>query len=164
MKLDRTFATIFLVVIMALSCNYEAPRTTELTPELINAITDTAKFFAHEVERTAIERDIDVSFNLFCDEPEFTFSEDGYILPSNETLYETMKGAYDNFSDIYLKYDTMVVSVLSPNSAVITAEGPWSATIRDGNKLGGHLVSMFVIGKRENEWKIIHGHTSHTYD
>ena len=75
-----------------------------------------------------------------------------------------MKPVYANFSDIFMSYETMRVTVLNECSGVFTGEGPWSATDLSGNKMGGHLVSMFVFVKRKNKWKMIHGHTSHTFE
>ena len=71
---------------------------------------------------------------------------------------------YNNFSEMSASYDTLRISVLSRNSAVVSGEGPWAATDVSGNKYGGHLASMFVFVRRNGEWKLLHGHTSHTFN
>ena len=155
---------IFLLVVGALitnSCNQSVQ--TPLTVDERKAIEDTIKQLARVVENGANNLDIDASFDLFSDDPDFTFSEDGYILPPKDSLYRIMKPTYANWSNISVKYDNMRVSVLDRNSGVFTGEGPWSVTDNSGNKFSGHLVSMFVFARRNGEWKMIHGHTSHAY-
>ena len=152
---------IVLSILVGVSCN--RPSQTQLSVEERLAIEDTIRQLARIVEEGANHLDIDASFSLFTDEPDFTFSEDGYILPPKDLLYEIMKPAYDNFSNIFMSYDTMRVAVLNETAAVFTVEGPWFAVDHSGNQMGGHLVSMFVFARRNNRWQMIHGHTSHTY-
>ena len=156
---------IFLLVVgtlITISCN--KPVQTPLTVDECMAIEDTIRQLARIVENGANNLDIDASFDLFSDDPDFTFSEDGYILPPKDSLYRIMKPTYANWSNISMRYDTMRVSVLDRNSGVFTGEGPWSVSDNSGNEFSGHLVSMFVFARRNGKWQMIHGHTSHTFD
>ena len=164
MKKHSSIAVILiaLIALITFSCNQTIQNP--LTLEERAAIEDTIKQLALVVENAANNVDLDASFDLFSDDPDFTFSEDGFILPPKDSLYKMMKPLYDNWSKILMKYETMRVTVLDRNSGVFTGEGPWSATDLSGNEYGGHLVSMFVFANRNGEWKMIHGHTSHTFN
>ena len=157
-----TIILIALIALITFSCNQTT--TAKLTPDEKAALEDTIIQLALVVENAANNVDIDASFDLFSDDPDFTFSEDGFIRPPKDSLYKIMKPAYANWSKIHMKYETMRVTVLDRNSGVFTGEGPWSATDLSGNEYGGHLVSMFVFANRNGEWKMIHGHTSHTFN
>ena len=164
MKPKSFFKRVALVVSILLAISSNTNAQIPLTLEQQAAIEDTIKQLARVVEESAKQLDLDGSFNLFSDDPDFTFSEDGYIKPPKDSLYKIMIPVYANFSDIFMSYETMRITVLNECSGVFTGEGPWSATDLSGNKMGGHLVSMFVFVKRENKWKMIHGHTSHTFE
>ena len=133
----------------------------ELTTEQRKAIEDTIRSLGLIVEKAANQRNLQMSIDLFSDDPDFTFSEDGYIKPEKDKLFAIMKPAYDNWKQITVKYETIRVVALSINSGVFTGEGPWSVTDPNGNIMNGHLVSMFVFVNRNNKWQMIHGHTSH---
>jgi len=152
---------IAIFAFITFSCNQTAPAP--LTLEDKAAIEDTIRQLGLVVENAANNLDLEASFDLFSDDPDFTFSEDGFIRPPKDSLYKIMKPAYANWSKIHMKYETMRVTVLDRNSGVFTGEGPWSATDLSGNEYGGHLVSLFVFVNRNGEWKMIHGHTSHTF-
>ncbi len=133
----------------------------ELTTEQRKAIEDRIRNLATLVEETANQHNLDLSFKLFSDDPDFTFSEDGYIKPPKDSLYNFIKPVYDYFPQMSVLYEKVRITVLDKNSGVFTGEGPWTATDLKGNVVKGHLVSTFVFVNRNNKWQMIHGHTSH---
>jgi hypothetical protein len=127
-------------------------------------IEDTIKFLGLIVEKAVNGHDLQMSFDLMSDDPDFTFSEDGYIKPEKSKSWDIMKPVYDKLPAMTLSYDKIRVVALDKYSGVFTGEGPWSATDMQGNVMKGHLVSMFVFVNRNNKWQMIHGHTSHTFE
>jgi hypothetical protein len=123
----------------------------ELTSEQRKAIEDTVRHLVGMVEETVNQHDLNLSFKVFSNDPDFTFSEDGYIKPPKDSLYKIIKPVYDYFPQMSASYDTMRIVVLDKNSAAFTGEGAWSATDLKGNTTKGHLVSTFVFVNRNNK-------------
>ena len=164
MKTKSVLPLVVIVIctLVAFSCN--KPTQTPLSVEERTNIEDTVKHLVRLVEKGANERDLDISFNIFSDDPDFTFSEDGYIYPPKDSLYKIFKPVYGNWSELSLRWDTMRIVVLDRNSAVFTGAGPWSATDMEGNYMNGQVVATYVFVNRDDKWQMLHGHASHTFE
>jgi uncharacterized protein (TIGR02246 family) len=139
-------------------------REEEFTDEEYLAVEDIVKQLVNVLEKGMNEIDLNVQFNLMSDDPDFTFSGNGYINPPKDSYYKAAKSSYDNFSDITMSYKTKRITVLGKNAAVFTGQGPFSVTDLSGAKTGGQLVSTFVFARRNDKWQIIHGHSSHAWE
>jgi ketosteroid isomerase-like protein len=139
-------------------------REAELTDDEYLAVEDIVKQLVDVLEKGMNDIELNVQFNLMSDDPDFTFSGNGYINPPKDSYYIVAKSSYDNFSDITTSYETKRITVLGKNAAVFTGQGPFSVTDLSGTKTGGQLVSTFVFARRNDKWQIIHGHTSHAWE
>jgi len=91
MKPKSFFKRVALVVSILLAISSNTNAQIPLTLEQQAAIEDTIKQLARVVEESAKQLDLDGSFNLFSDDPDFTFSEDGYIKPPKDSLYSVFR-------------------------------------------------------------------------
>lgn len=134
---------------------------TGLTSEERKAVEDTIRSFGLVFEKAINEVDLQASIDLFSDDPDFTFVEDGYIKPEKSKLYALFKPVYDNVSDFNMKFENIRIVALDKNSGVFTGEAYWSGTTLKGNVIKGHVASTYVFVKRNNKWQMIQGHASH---
>ena len=69
---------------------------------------------------------------------------------------ESIRGCKSQKFDILNK----MITVLSDNSALVTANGNYSLALEDGRTLTGGFAWTLVYSKVNDDWKIIHTHMS----
>lgn len=121
------------------------------------ALTSIVRGFAASVNRL----DLDSQLAHFTDEADFTFAEDGHLLPPKEQLRRQHAVIYRHFRDMNVSWDTIRTTVLSKTSGVVTAAGHWIATGTNGSSYSGTLAGTYVFVRRSGRWELVHGHASH---
>ncbi len=152
--------TLCIGLTVFISCMNQS--TSKLSTDQREAIVDSIKHIAGIFEDGINNLDLDSQFELFTDESDFTFSEDGHILPPKDSMRILFEPKYAKHSEMSFKWDTMRIVVLDKNSAVFTGHAKYSYTLKTGKSGYGHVVGTYAFSKRSGRWKLIHGHASHS--
>lgn len=160
MKKGHLLLTLGIGWSLLISCQNNS--TSEFTPEQHDAIVDTIEHLVGIFEDGINNLDLDSQFALFTDKSDFTFSEDGHILPPKDSMRILFEPKYALYSKMSFKWDTMRIVVLDNNSAVFTGHAKYTYTTKTGNSGEGHAVATYAFSKRSGCWKLIHGHASHS--
>jgi uncharacterized protein (TIGR02246 family) len=98
----------------------------------------------------------------------FSYMADPCVIIQNGTAFKTraeakeaVKRGFAGISKIDRRFDDPQVTVISPDVALLSAEGSVSATLTDGRTMdGGRFAVSVVFVRRDGQWKVMHGHYS----
>ena len=112
-----------------------------------------------EITQAAEELDADKFFEFIIDSGMGTIIQDGKVLTYQEALDSTRKG-FERIVELRYEFSQKNVNVLSPDIAVLTAQGKATTKIDTGEifNVDFAVTSIFVL--KDGQWKIVHGHHS----
>jgi uncharacterized protein (TIGR02246 family) len=86
--------------------------------------------------------------------------QNGVFFATREEALASVKTSLQGLSRIEYTWKREHVSVLSPDVALLTAEGQSVATTADGRQVGAPFAQTIVFVRRDGAWKAIHAHQS----
>jgi hypothetical protein len=114
---------------------------------------------AHENMLRAINRlDADEFFTWILD-GENAIIRDGAILSRQEAL-DAVRAGFEGVLTSEYKPNRTIVTVISPDAAVLTAEGTSNVMLPDGRSFSTPCAWTLVFVRDDNQWKVRHGHQS----
>jgi len=104
--------------------------------------------------------DAEKFFSYILDFDKGLIIQDGMVFKTRQEALDTVKAGFQGISGIKRAYDRTHVTVISPEAALLTAQGTSSVTLSDGRIFSGPFAvsSLFVL--RDGQWKLLHGHYS----
>jgi uncharacterized protein (TIGR02246 family) len=98
----------------------------------------------------------------------FSYMTDPCVIIQNGTAFKTrqeamqaVKRGFAGISKIDRRFDDPQVTVVSPDVALLSAEGSVSATLTDGRTMdGGRFAVSLIFVRKDGQWKVLHGHYS----
>jgi ketosteroid isomerase-like protein len=103
--------------------------------------------------------DAEGMLNLFDDSDDLRHVENGVIF-TYAPLADFVRGWYETTADMGLVLEESRVFPLAPEAATMTGIFRYEAKQRSGEVWAGRNAFTFVITKRGDAWKVIHGHES----
>ncbi len=88
------------------------------------------------------------------------FIDNGQYFSSFDELMVGYKAGIQGLDYQRMNVITKKITVLSRNSALLTAHGDFTAKITDGRMLKGEFAWTFIYRKIDGNWKVIHSHMS----
>lgn len=88
------------------------------------------------------------------------FIDNGEYFNSFEDLMANFKRGISGLQSQTMNVETKRITVLSGSSALLTADGNYSATLKDGQTLTGRFAWTFVYSLIDDNWEVIHTHMS----
>lgn len=86
--------------------------------------------------------------------------QDGRLFKTRTEALETIRAGFQGIAKIDRQYDQTYVTVLSPETALLTGTGSSTATLADGRALSRPFAVSLVFVLRDGRWKVLQGHYS----
>lgn len=152
--------TLLLTILVAVaSC--QSVQSRDLTQAERDAVADTVRRLTMLIQDAVSDLDIERQLAFFSDDPDFTFGEFGTWHTTKESIRETANEAYGSFRTLDFRWDSLRVSVLGPDAAVVSGIGRINAVDTTDVHTTGTIAATYVFEHRENDWQLVHGQTSH---
>jgi uncharacterized protein (TIGR02246 family) len=104
--------------------------------------------------------DADKFFSYILDFDKGLIIQDGRLLKTRQEAYDTVKKGLEGISQLNRIYEQTYVTVISPETALLTTQGTSTVTLSDGRVLEGPFAVSMVYVLRNGQWKVLHGHYS----
>jgi hypothetical protein len=104
--------------------------------------------------------DTDAFFAGIVDSDETRIIQDGQLFATRAEAMAAVRAGSQGVAKIERSFDDPHVLILSPEAALLTAEGTTTVTLQDGRSFGGRFAISLVFVLRDGEWKLLHGHYS----
>jgi ketosteroid isomerase-like protein len=113
----------------------------------------------------AVERiDANEIFSYVLENDKGCLIQRGKIVLTRKEALESYKEDSRDIKKVTYKFDKKYVTVISPQTAVLAAEGSFEATTADGRTFGSPFAQTVVFVLKDNKWKVLHSHTSRPAD
>jgi uncharacterized protein (TIGR02246 family) len=99
-------------------------------------------------------------FDWILDSVKGPVIQDGKLLLSRQEALEAVKRSFQGVARVKYQLDRTYVSAISPEVALLTAEGTSTATLEDGRTFSAPFALSEVFVLREGKWKVLHAHQS----
>jgi putative intracellular protease/amidase len=86
--------------------------------------------------------------------------QDGTLFKTRLEAMETIRVGFQSVTKVERTCDQTYVTVLSPETALLTATGTSSVTLPDGRTLSGPFAASMIFVLRDGQWKLLQGHYS----
>jgi ketosteroid isomerase-like protein len=114
-----------------------------------------------KMTQAANDLDVDKFFSYILDTDKGLIIQNGTIFKSRLEAMEAVKRGFAGLSKIDRRFDNPQVTVVSPEAALLVADGTVSATLTDGRAIdAGRFAVSVVFVKKDGQWKVLHGHYS----
>jgi uncharacterized protein (TIGR02246 family) len=113
-----------------------------------------------EMTRAGEAGDADRLFSYMLETDKGSVVQNGVILATRREALEQVRANLGRISKIQYRWTRELVTVLSPESAVLVAEGESTATTASGDTFTAPFVQTVVFVLRDGAWKAIHAHQS----
>ena len=105
--------------------------------------------------------DADKFFAFILDSDKGPIIQDGQVFRTRAAALDVVRAGFQGMSKIDRKYNQTYVTVISPETALLTASGSYTATLSDGQTvMSGPFAVSLVWVLRDGQWKVLHGHYS----
>ncbi|MFZ0033529.1 MAG: SgcJ/EcaC family oxidoreductase [Sedimentisphaerales bacterium] len=106
------------------------------------------------------ELDAEKFFSYIPDFDKGLIIRDGRLFQTREAAFEAVKKGFEGISKSNRTYEKTYVTVISPETALLTAEGTSTVTLSDGRTFSNPFAVSMVYVMRDGQWKVLHGHYS----
>jgi ketosteroid isomerase-like protein len=113
-----------------------------------------------EMTRAGETVDADRLFSFMLDTDKGSVIQNGVFLVTRDEALQRVRANLRRISKIEYRWTRQYVTALSPEAALLTAEGESTATTADGRTFTTPLAQTVVFVMREGHWKVIHAHQS----
>ena len=149
--------TVFLL------CSSLSPDKEETKPDY-TAIEKKIKDTYAEITKAAESVDAEKLFSYVLENDKGSLIQGGKIVLTRKEAFDSYKENNQNITKIDYKFDRQYVTVLSPQIAVVVVEGSFEATTKSGETFGSPFAQTVVFVLKDNQWKVLHSHTSRPTD
>ena len=124
------------------------------------SVEDAVLAVSGEMTKAAEAVDADRLFSYLLDTDKGSIIQDGVFMATRQEALERVRGNLRGISKIQYTWKRQHVTVLSPEVAVLTAEGDSTATTTAGVTFSRPFAQTIVFVLRAGSWKAIHAHQS----
>lgn len=112
------------------------------------------------MEQAAEAGDADWLFSFMLDNDKGSIIQNGEFLATRQDALQRVKSNLQRTSKVVYRWKRQYVTVLSPEIALLTAEGEADATTTDGQVFTAPFAQTVVFVLKEGHWKALHAHQS----
>jgi ketosteroid isomerase-like protein len=105
-------------------------------------------------------RDADRLIGCMAENDKGSVVMNGVVYLTREDTRKSVAGNFRAVSSVEYRWKTRLVTVLSPDSALVVSEGESAVTTAQGSSFTAPFVQTAVWVRRGGEWKILHAHQS----
>ena len=151
----RGVLTLSCVVLSSVAVGGEALTggETEVIEEAILAVNA-------EMSKAGEAVDADRLFSFMLDTDKGSVIQNGVMMVTRQEALQRVRGNLSDISKIQYRWKSRYVSVLSPDVALLTAEGESTATTTAGQTFTMPFAQTVVFVLKDGSWKAIHAHQS----
>ena len=113
-----------------------------------------------EMTRAAEARDIDRLFTFILPNDRGSIAQNGLLFASRDEARESVKRGFAAIQKVEYRWKRQMVTVLSPDTALLVADGETEAVFADGAAVVAPFAQTVLFIRRNNEWKVLHSHRS----
>jgi uncharacterized protein (TIGR02246 family) len=124
------------------------------------SIEDAVLAVSAEMTRAGEAADADRLFSYMLETDKGSVIQNGVFLATRQEALERVRINLSRASRIQYRWKRQYVTVLSPEVAVLTAEGESTATTTAGDTFTTPLAQTVVFVLKAGSWKVIHAHQS----
>ncbi len=99
-------------------------------------------------------------FSYILDFNKGLIMQDGRLFKTRQEAFEVVKTGFEGISRLKRTYEQTHVTVISPQTALLTAQGTSTVTLTDGRTFSGPFAVSMIYVLRDGKWKVLHGHYS----
>lgn len=103
---------------------------------------------------------VDKFFSYILDFDKGLIIQDGRLFQTRQEAFEAVKKGFEGISQLKRTYEQTHVTVISPEAALLTAQGTSTVTLSDGQIFSSPFAVSMVYVLRDGQWKVLHGHYS----
>lgn len=100
---------------------------------------------------------------FFANIPDFDkglIIQDGVLFKTRQEALDTVRVGFQGVTGVQRTYDRTFVTVISPETALLAADGTSMVTLSDGRTLAGPFAASMIFALRDGRWQVLHGHYS----
>lgn len=154
----RLFCILPVIILFFLSSGCK--QSTELSEGESAIIVNTLMERTDEWGEAARNLDTEKVIDLFMNSEELWHAENGEIFPSYSALDKFVTDFCESTEKMDFKWVERQVFPLANDAAVMSGVFTFEAIQQSGDVFSGRNAITYVFIKRDNTWKIIHGHES----
>jgi len=151
-----------LIAVLLLCSSFSSSKEAAKTD--YTAIEKKIKDTYAEITKAAESVDADKLFSYVLENDKGSLIQGGKIVLTRKEALESYKENSRNIKKVNYKFDKEYVTVISPQTAVMVAEGSYEATTADGRTFGSTFAQTAIFVLKDNKWKVLHSHTSRPAD
>jgi uncharacterized protein (TIGR02246 family) len=140
-------------IVTAIQGNRESGIDKEAIEKAILKVND-------EMIQASNNLDVDKFFEYILDSDKGLIIQDGVLFKTRQEAYDVVKKGFEAFSKLQRTYDQTHVTVVSPQTALLTGTGTTSATLKDGQTINVPFAVSLVFVSKDGQWKLLQGHYS----
>jgi hypothetical protein len=151
--------TVFAVVIIVAAFVLASQAGRDVAPDqaAIEKAVVAAQAQMSEAEKAL---DADKFFAYIPDFDKGLIIQDGVLFKTRQEALDVVKTGFQGITKIERTYDRKYVTVISPETALLTGSGTSSVTLSDGRTLSGPFAVSMVFVLRDGHWQLLQGHYS----
>ena len=124
------------------------------------AIEEAVLAVSAEMTKAGEAVDADRLFSYMLDTDKVSVIQNGVVMTTRQEALEQVRGNLRGIAGIRYEWAHQYVNVLSPEVAVLAAEGVSTATTAAGQTLTSPFAQTVVFVLRDGRWRAIHAHQS----
>jgi len=130
------------------------------TPEDLKSIEEAVLAVNSEMTQAAEALDADRLFSFMLDTDKGSVVQNGVVLVTRQEALERVRANLQGISKIQYRWKRRLVSVLSPDVAILTAEGESVVNTTAGDTFSAPFAQTVVFVRKGGAWKAVHAHQS----
>jgi hypothetical protein len=92
--------------------------------------------------------------------PDLMFAENGAFFPNRDSIYDYLNNTMPTLKSLDANWGKRVIIPLSYNSASMAGQFHFKMSFKTGEVVEGNSMFTGVFIKKENTWRLVHGHES----
>lgn len=124
------------------------------------AIEKAVKETYAEITKAAENMDAETLFGFVLENEKGCQITSGSVTLTRRKAMEEYRNNIGGIAEIEYSMDRQYVTVISPETAVMVAEGRFEARTTDGRTFGSPMAQTVIFVLNEGGWKVLHSHTS----
>lgn len=151
------------IIAVLLLCSSCSPGEAGTKPDY-TAVEKKIKDAYAEITKAAESVDAEKLFSYVLDNDKGALIQGGKIVLTRQEAFDSYKKSSQGIKKVDYKFDRQYVTIISSDTALLVTEGSFEATTTEGNTFGLPFAQTVIFVLRNNEWKVLHSHTSRPVD
>ena len=147
---------VFISAVLAAQSNTGNMSSSEQQQALEKSVLKTFQ----QMNEAEINLDADKFFSYILDFDKGLIIQDGRLFKTRQEAYEAVKQGFEGISQLKRTYEQTYITIISPETVLLTARGTSTVTLLDGRVLSGPFAASIIYVLRDGQWKVLHGHYS----